>query len=275
MSNSLDGGIEGHLRTRGFEKSSRSTRIIAAILSLTLAFPFSPMAIDQAQAEIGEAMATTSAQHAQATEEGDIASNTDLPAANAANTDENEKSGTAASSDEIVHDDGFSDMPEQEEASEEPNTVLPDKTPEEKPETPPDNAAEDPVADKPATASDDLYRDGRIVVSSFEQLELVGTGTPVTDADADATTVGEGEPVADATGATLVYAMDADYLLANDMRFRRVRIGRCPGNLRERSRLPTPRRSANSMMRTRMRSSYTTPISWTLSRWPTMGSPSR
>ena len=217
MSNSLDGGIEGHLRTRGFEKSSRSTRIIAAILSLTLAFPFSPMAIDQAQAEVGEAMATTLAQHAQATEEGDIASNTDLPAANAANTDENEKRGTAASSDEIVHDDGFSDMPEQEAASEEPNTVLPDKTPEEKPETPPDNAAEDPVADKPATASDDLYRDGRIVVSSFEQLELVGTGTPVTDADADAATVGEGEPVADATGAALVYAMDADYLLANDI----------------------------------------------------------
>lgn len=82
---------------------------------------------------------------------------------------------------------------------------------------PSDDATKDPSADTPALAPDNLYRDGRIIVSSFEQLELVGTGTPVTDADADAATVGEGEPVADATGSALAYAMDADYLLANDI----------------------------------------------------------
>ena len=86
MSNAPDGGVERHLRTRGLGRGSRSTKIVAAVLSLTLAFPLSPMVIDQAQAEVEEAMATVSAQHAQVA--GGVDATADEPAAAAETLDD-------------------------------------------------------------------------------------------------------------------------------------------------------------------------------------------
>lgn len=62
-----------------------------------------------------------------------------------------------------------------------------------------------------------LYEDGAIVIYSFEQLLLVGTGSPVTSLDSDPSSIGLGDAVSDDDGTPLVYALDATYRLASDI----------------------------------------------------------
>lgn len=94
------------------------------------------------------------------------------------------------------------------------------------------NAYADPVADTAVTGADgatvlaaasrlasadasSVLHDGRIVISNHRQLAAIGTGTPVTDGDADPDTFGTGRTVTGADGAVPTYSLDADYELAS------------------------------------------------------------
>lgn len=94
------------------------------------------------------------------------------------------------------------------------------------------NAYADPVADTAGTGADSatvlaaasrlasadasgVLHDGRIVISNHRQLAAIGTGTPVTDGDANPDTFGTGRTVTGADGAVPTYSLDADYELAS------------------------------------------------------------
>ncbi len=68
-----------------------------------------------------------------------------------------------------------------------------------------------------ASQASAVYEDGDILLSSFEQLLLVGSGQPVTTLDADASLIGSGDLVRASDGSAVVYAADASYRLVADI----------------------------------------------------------
>ncbi len=69
-----------------------------------------------------------------------------------------------------------------------------------------------------------VYGDGVIYINSYQQLSLIGSDTPVTDADLNASAVGTGSPITLSGSGTaedpydyVTYSNDATYYLANDI----------------------------------------------------------
>lgn len=81
------------------------------------------------------------------------------------------------------------------------------------------SAAEAEVADGAveAASAGPVMEGSAILIHSYEQLRLIGTGRQVTSLDADAFAVGTGEAVLDGGGNPVTYATNASYMLATDI----------------------------------------------------------
>ena len=62
-----------------------------------------------------------------------------------------------------------------------------------------------------------VYENGSILIYNFTQLLLIGSGEPVRDLDAYTADVGNGEAVTGSGGSGLVYGMDCQYQIVQDI----------------------------------------------------------
>ena len=77
-------------------------------------------------------------------------------------------------------------------------------------------APEQPETDGANTVSK-VYRNGTILISSFEQLKQLGSGQLVKSRDNVPNQIGQGDPVLAEDGAYVTYALDGRYALTGDI----------------------------------------------------------
>ena len=77
-------------------------------------------------------------------------------------------------------------------------------------------APEQPETDGAKTASK-VYRNGTILISSFAQLEQIGSEQLVKSRDSVPDQIGQGDPVLAEDGAYVTYALDGRYALTGDI----------------------------------------------------------
>ncbi len=104
------------------------------------------------------------------------------------------------------------DSPEENPPEEEPPEENP---PEENP--PEENPPEEETPEEEPPELPLLYKDGLILVYTYEQLLLIGGGSAVTNADADTETLGTGEAVNDENGQAVSYSLSGRYTLTHDI----------------------------------------------------------
>lgn len=64
--------------------------------------------------------------------------------------------------------------------------------------------------DSSASVSPPVYRDGKIYIYNFGQLNLIGTNAVVTDSDAASEQLGYGTPVLDENNSAVTYSSDRE-----------------------------------------------------------------
>lgn len=129
--------------------------------------------------------------------------------------DEDESSEQGEEQSDVSSDD-TDETPESDDTPEEEPEQKPDDDPGEEPEqeTGEESVPEEKPAEKPV-----VYDGKFIYIYTFEQLQKISSDEEVTDADFDPLAIGNGEAVLEKDGSPVLYTLDKDYFLANDIAF--------------------------------------------------------